>query len=116
FLLFFFASRRLHTISKRDWSSDVCSSDLTPITARKYIASNLVVNTIILGVQVLIMLCALSFIFDIDMGMPFWQVVVVLWLFSLVAVGVSLVIVAYSNTRSVASGLSNLVILPTIMI
>ncbi|HLR02856.1 MAG TPA: ABC transporter permease [Virgibacillus sp.] len=88
----------------------------TPITARKYIASNLVVNTIILGVQVLIMLCALSFIFDIDMGMPFWQVVVVLWLFSLVAVGVSLVIVAYSNTRSVASGLSNLVILPTIMI
>src|SRR5699024_11637149 len=24
----FFASRRRHTISKRDWSSDVCSSDL----------------------------------------------------------------------------------------
>src|SRR5699024_3563977 len=27
-LLFFFSSRRRHTISKRDWSSDVCSSDL----------------------------------------------------------------------------------------
>src|SRR5699024_11549300 len=26
--VFFFASRRRHTISKRDWSSDVCSSDL----------------------------------------------------------------------------------------
>src|SRR5699024_11335193 len=26
--LFFFSSRRRHTISKRDWSSDVCSSDL----------------------------------------------------------------------------------------
>src|SRR5699024_12044381 len=25
---FFFASRRRHTMSKRDWSSDVCSSDL----------------------------------------------------------------------------------------
>src|SRR5699024_11692378 len=25
---FFFASRRRHTRSKRDWSSDVCSSDL----------------------------------------------------------------------------------------
>src|SRR5699024_11828800 len=24
----FFSSRRRHTISKRDWSSDVCSSDL----------------------------------------------------------------------------------------
>src|SRR5699024_11509914 len=27
---FFFSSRRRHTISKRDWSSDVCSSDLIP--------------------------------------------------------------------------------------
>src|SRR5699024_11869091 len=28
-LSFFFSSRRRHTRSKRDWSSDVCSSDLT---------------------------------------------------------------------------------------
>src|SRR5699024_11274120 len=28
YLLFFFSSRRRHTRSKRDWSSDVCSSDL----------------------------------------------------------------------------------------
>src|SRR5207247_6915324 len=27
--LFFFSSRRRHTRSTRDWSSDVCSSDLT---------------------------------------------------------------------------------------
>src|SRR5699024_11762964 len=29
FIIFFFSSRRRHTRSKRDWSSDVCSSDLT---------------------------------------------------------------------------------------
>src|SRR5206468_10079392 len=29
FLFFFFSSRRRHTRSDRDWSSDVCSSDLT---------------------------------------------------------------------------------------
>src|SRR5699024_11558826 len=29
-VLFFFSSRRRHTRSKRDWSSDVCSSDLEP--------------------------------------------------------------------------------------
>src|SRR5207249_5340907 len=28
-----FSSRRRHTRSKRDWSSDVCSSDLPPRTA-----------------------------------------------------------------------------------
>src|SRR5699024_12181673 len=29
---FFFSSRRRHTRSKRDWSSDVCSSDLGDIS------------------------------------------------------------------------------------
>src|SRR5699024_11324115 len=36
FVVFFFSSRRRHTRSKRDWSSDVCSSDLSarrPMTA-----------------------------------------------------------------------------------
>src|SRR5699024_11971502 len=28
---FFFSSRRRHTRSKRDWSSDVCSSDLLQV-------------------------------------------------------------------------------------
>src|SRR5207249_8952596 len=31
---FFFSSRRRHTRSKRDWSSDVCSSDLVARTIR----------------------------------------------------------------------------------
>src|SRR5699024_11299965 len=31
--LFFFSSRRRHTRSKRDWSSDVCSSDLRPVNS-----------------------------------------------------------------------------------
>src|SRR2546421_3641383 len=29
-IFFFFSSRRRHTRSDRDWSSDVCSSDLQP--------------------------------------------------------------------------------------
>src|SRR5699024_12232287 len=36
FNIFFFSSRRRHTRSKRDWSSDVCSSDLAwSVIARK---------------------------------------------------------------------------------
>src|SRR5699024_12783485 len=33
FYIFFFSSRRRHTSSKRDWSSDVCSSDLLGLDA-----------------------------------------------------------------------------------
>src|SRR5690625_6584104 len=32
--LFFFSSRRRHTRWPRDWSSDVCSSDLDPLFTR----------------------------------------------------------------------------------
>src|SRR2546429_1059150 len=31
FLFFFFSSRRRHTRCSRDWSSDVCSSDLAKV-------------------------------------------------------------------------------------
>src|SRR5699024_11959221 len=34
-IFFFFSSRRRHTRSKRDWSSDVCSSDLSYIGIRQ---------------------------------------------------------------------------------
>src|SRR5205809_3646849 len=33
---FFFSSRRRHTSCSRDWSSDVCSSDLEPVAALGY--------------------------------------------------------------------------------
>src|SRR5947209_15946487 len=32
---FFFSSRRRHTRYWRDWSSDVCSSDLSPFTGKR---------------------------------------------------------------------------------
>src|SRR2546421_1987242 len=37
FCFFFFSSRRRHTRSDRDWSSDVCSSDLLSSQAGAYI-------------------------------------------------------------------------------
>src|SRR5690606_39379901 len=34
-LMFFFSSRRRHTRFSRDWSSDVCSSDLVRVLGRR---------------------------------------------------------------------------------
>src|SRR2546430_13369741 len=39
-MVFFFSSRRRHTIFDCDWSSDVCSSDLVRIVARGLDAPN----------------------------------------------------------------------------
>src|SRR5690606_39420657 len=40
FFYFFFSSRRRHTRFSRDWSSDVCSSDLNVANARQRIRIN----------------------------------------------------------------------------
>src|SRR5207247_4474308 len=47
-LYFFFSSRRRHTISTRDWSSDVCSSDLEGFT--DYYAYRLLLQARVLSV------------------------------------------------------------------
>src|SRR5690554_7889881 len=39
FFVFFFSSRRRHTRCGRDWSSDVCSSDLSKLTDSRYAVS-----------------------------------------------------------------------------
>src|SRR5205807_6822920 len=39
-LLFFFSSRRRHTRLQGDWSSDVCSSDLSLSEAHRFIAGD----------------------------------------------------------------------------
>src|SRR6266513_3589690 len=41
---FFFSSRRRHTRSKRDWSSDVCSSDLAAVAVAERVAYPVVVK------------------------------------------------------------------------
>src|SRR5690606_23566992 len=45
FILFFFSSRRRHTRFSRDWSSDVCSSDLYLIIDQTEAMTTIDVNT-----------------------------------------------------------------------
>src|SRR5207249_9416729 len=54
FFLFFFSSRRRHTRSKRDWSSDVCSSDLdtTPVLLRAHPPRGTLVRCLVRSEQV----------------------------------------------------------------
>src|SRR5699024_12087908 len=45
-LFYFFSSRRRHTRSKRDWSSDVCSSDLPSGRGKMRATNNQSIKTI----------------------------------------------------------------------
>ncbi|MGG3467140.1 ABC transporter permease [Neobacillus pocheonensis] len=88
----------------------------TPINAKKYLLANVSVNMIIMTIQVLITLTIMKSLFHIGINISFWQAVFVMILFSFVSVGLNLVIVAFSNSRSAAGALQNLIITPTVMI
>src|SRR5699024_11539385 len=47
--MFFFSSRRRHTRSKRDWSSDVCSSDLNWSIKHYQGGKKMVYDVVIIG-------------------------------------------------------------------
>src|SRR5699024_11426544 len=54
-ICFFFSSRRRHTRSKRDWSSDVCSSDLVLLLMKEIFVGlfiGLIAYIILAAVQV----------------------------------------------------------------
>lgn len=88
----------------------------TPINARKYILSNIVANMIVMTAQVLITLTIMTSVFHIDINIPFWEAAAVMLIFALIAIGVSLIIVAFTNNRSAAGALQNLIIMPTVML
>jgi ABC-2 type transport system permease protein len=71
---------------------------------------------IVMTIQVVITLTIMRSIFNIGLNMTYWEAAVVMLLFSLIAVGLSLVLISFSNSRSAASALQNLIIMPTVML
>ncbi|WML58886.1 ABC transporter permease [Neobacillus sp. PS2-9] len=88
----------------------------TPINARKYVFANVIVNMIVMTIQVLITLTIMRMVFDMGVNVSFWEAAFVMILFSLISVGLSLVIISFANNRSAAGALQNLVITPTVML
>ncbi|MBU8915842.1 ABC transporter permease [Bacillus sp. FJAT-29953] len=88
----------------------------TPINARKYLLANVLVNMLVMTVQVAVTLTIMKSVFHIGLNMSYWEAAVVMLLFSLIAVGLSLVLISFSKSRSAANALQNLIITPTVML
>ncbi|MDY0395324.1 ABC transporter permease [Virgibacillus halophilus] len=88
----------------------------TPITAKQFMIANTLVNLMVMIVQAMLTLLILTKGFDISLGVVFWKAAVVMILFALISVGLSLTIVAFSGSRNAVSALSNLIIMPTVML
>lgn len=88
----------------------------TPIDAKKYVLSNVIVNLIILVIQIIITIIFMTYVFHISSGISFWQLFSSLFLFALVAVGLSLATVAYASNGASRGALQNLIVTPTCLL
>ncbi|GIP07223.1 ABC transporter permease [Paenibacillus lautus] len=85
----------------------------SPITARSYVFSNAIVNIVLMMIQIAATLFVMTRFFHIEPGIPLWQMFLILSLFALVAVSLSQVIVAFSDSTMMANGIQTMVIMPT---
>lgn len=88
----------------------------TPIDGKKFILSNVGVNMMILTVQILITILFLTKVFHTNINMPFIVMIGVLMLFALIAIGISLVLVAFSKNSASANTMQNMIIVPTCLL
>ena len=88
----------------------------TPIDGKKFILSNAGVNMMILTVQILITTLFLTNVFHTNINMPFIVMLGVLMLFALIAIGISLVLVAFSKNSASANAMQNMIIVPTCLL
>ncbi|WP_239618172.1 ABC transporter permease [Cohnella mopanensis] len=88
----------------------------SPISARTYVLSNVIVNVLIMLLQIVFTLFMMKNVFHIDSGIPYAQFIPVLLLFALAAVGLSLVMVAFAKSTAGAGAMQNLIIVPTCML
>jgi len=99
---------------KADWTYYRLLS--TPVSAKDYMLSNVLMNLIVMLIQGMLTLTVLRLLFNIDFGVPFLDIAAVLAVFAFVSVGLSLVIVAFAGSRSSAGALVNLIIIPTTLL
>ena len=85
----------------------------SPINPRTYVLSNIIVNLTMMMLQIAVTLLIMINVFRVDPGISYWSMFLILVLFALVAIGLSLVIVAFSSSSSAASGMQNMILIPT---
>ena len=87
-----------------------------PVNSRQYIAANAITSLMITIIQIFAILLLMKYVFRIDTGLSGVSMFIILLMFSFTAIGIGLVLTAFSDSSYMASTLSTLVTTPTCML
>ncbi|USB33456.1 ABC transporter permease [Paenibacillus sp. YPG26] len=88
----------------------------SPISSRTYVISNILVNLCVMLAQIVVAVFFLTYVFKLSAGIRVESLLVILGLFSLVSVGISLVVIAFSKNSASAGALQNFIVTPTCLL
>lgn len=88
----------------------------SPISSKKYIFANIIVNFLVITGEIILTLILLEYVFHIDMGVSFFKMFFILILFVPVGIGFAELSVSFSNNSASVSAMQNLIITPTCLI
>ncbi len=91
----------------------ICSA---PVNAGQYILANSLTSLFISVIQIILILFAMKVIFRIDTGVSDIYMFIILFMYALVAVGLGLLITAFSSSSYMAGTLNTLILTPTCML
>ena len=91
----------------------ICSA---PVSSKIYIFSNVISSFVIVAIQAMITLLAMTKLFKIQTYVPFWQMYLILLCFGSVAIGLGLLLVAFSKDSAQSNTLMTLIVTPTCML
>ncbi|GGH32077.1 ABC transporter permease [Paenibacillus segetis] len=88
----------------------------SPVHARTYLLSNIIVNLIVIIAQIVVTLFIMRYVFNLDPGVPIHEMIGLLTLFALVSVSISLAIVSFAKSSAGSGAMENLIIVPTCLL
>lgn len=87
-----------------------------PVRFREYIAANTLTNLVIVAAQIIFVQFVIKYVFRIETFVPDTIMFLILFLFGLVAIGINMLITAFSSSSYMAGTLSTLVMTPMCML
>lgn len=88
----------------------------SPVSSKNYLIGNIIANFIIMLVQVSVVVLVATKLLKVNTLVPDLELILILMSFGLVAIGLGILIVAFSKDSFQASGLSTLIITPSCML
>ncbi|QHW29621.1 ABC transporter permease [Paenibacillus rhizovicinus] len=88
----------------------------SPISAKVYVLSNIIVNLIVMMAQIVVALFFMRAVFHLSAGVSFGSLGLLLAVYALVSVSLSLAVVSFAKSSGAASAMQNLIVTPSCLI